>query len=195
MYKLPLITTLCGALALGATIPASAETPAMAGDIVVSKPQRMSTPVYIGATLGSALYDELDDSSVAYGVFGGFDINEILAINLGWTDYGEATSDGSKAEVSAFQVSLLGKLPIRTDITLFGRIGLAKWDIDVTINNQSDSDSDADIFYGVGVDYDITGQSSVRFGLDITSVKPTVFGATQEEETISVFSVGFMFKP
>jgi OOP family OmpA-OmpF porin len=167
----------------------------MADDIVVSKPQRMSTPMYIGVTLGSANYDEFDDSSIAYGVFGGFDINEILAINLGWSDFGEASSDGDKAEVSAFHLSLLGKLPVRTDITLFGRIGLAKWDLDATLGGQSDGDSDADIFYGVGVDYDITGQSSVRFGLDFYNLKPTLSDITQEEETISVFSVGFMFKP
>jgi hypothetical protein len=194
MNRTRLTTALCSALALSAVVPAYA-----ADDITISRPHRMasslSSKLYFGASLGYANYKEVDDSSAAYGLFGGYHINEVLAVDVGWSSLGEATENSVSADVSVFHLGLLGKIPMRTDLTLFGKLGLANWDYDLSGTTPSGSDSDVDAFIGLGADYNINGQSAVRFGLDLYSMKPTIGNVTLPKERISVFSVGFSFSP
>lgn len=183
-----------GAICLGLVIDAS--TPVLAADdIKISRPHSMKSNMtsnfYLGANLGYSKYKEIDDSAAAYGLFGGYHINEVLAIDVSWTDLGEASDSTAKADTSLFQLGMLGKVPVRTDLTLFGRIGLAMWNYDLS-EPFSDSDNDTDAFIGFGADYNISGQSAVRFGLDFYSMKPDFLS---ERENISEFSIGIMFSP
>ncbi|MDT8383315.1 MAG: outer membrane beta-barrel protein [Gammaproteobacteria bacterium] len=187
MKQKVLPTILAGACTL--CITAAIATPAFAADdITISKPHRMSSNMtsnlYIGAQLAYASYKEVDDNSAAFGLFGGFHLNEVLAVEAAYNDFGEAEKGGVKAEASAFSLGLLGKLPLKTDLTLFGRVGLAAWDIDGSV-----SDSGTDVYFGIGADYDISGTSAVRFGIDTYSLN----GDTDED--ITAFAIGFIFKP
>lgn len=186
-----------GAVCLG--IFADTTTAWAADDITVSRPHRASTNLssnfYVGANLGYSRYQEIDDSAAAYGLFGGYHINEVLAIDVGWTDLGEASDSGDKAESSLFQLGMLGKVPVRTDLTLYGRIGLAMWDYDFKRDPFSDSDSNTDAFIGFGADYSISGQSAVRFGVDFYSMKLDLAGGAPDKENVSEFSIGILFRP
>lgn len=181
-----LITSLCGSLALSAAAPILA-----AGDITVSTPHRMpgsmASNLYFGAQLANASYKEADDSSAAFGLFGGFHLNEVLAVEAAYNDFGEAKKGGTKAEASAFSLGMVGKLPIKTDLTLFGKVGLSAWDIDISPG--SSSDSGTDVYFGIGADYDISGTAAVRFGADRYSMNGDI------DEDITSFSIGFIFKP
>jgi len=181
-----LARTLCGALVLGITAPAFA-----ANDITISMPHRMSSNMssnmYLGAYLGNAQYKEIDDSSAAFSLFGGYHLNEVLAIDVAYIDFGEAEKSGTKVEATAFSLGILGKGPVRTDLTLFGKVGLASWDIDVSPGSLSDYGTD--VYFGIGADYDISGNSAVRFGLDRYALNGDF------DEDITVFSIGFIFKP
>jgi len=183
------------ALALGALSLFSLAPVHAASDIMVSRPHSASraSNIYLGANLGNAQYDKANDSSAAFGVFGGIHINEILAVDLGWTDLGEASSGTNKAEVSVLQIALLGKIPVTTGFSVFGKIGLARWTYDFSTPTNSNSDDDIDVYFGVGADYHISGQSAVRFGADFYSMKPTIFNVTQQKENISLFSIGYIF--
>lgn len=185
---------LSGAICIG--VIADAGTPVMAADdITISRPHRMGTNTssnfYVGANLGYSKYQEIDDSAAAFGLFGGYHINEILAIDVSWTDLGEASDSSATADTSLIQLGMLGKVPVRTDLTLFGRVGLAMWNYDLS-EPFSDSDNDTDAFIGFGADYSINGRSAVRFGLDFYSMKPDFLS---ERENISEFSIGIMFNP
>lgn len=185
---------LSGAICVG--IIADAGTPVYAADdINISHPHRIgsnpSSNFYLGANLGYSKYKEINDSAAAFGLFGGYHINEVLAIDVGWTDLGEATDSDAKADSSLLQLGMLGKFPVRTDLTLFGRVGLAMWDYDLS-QPFSDSDSDTDAYFGFGADYSFSGQSAVRFGLDFYSMKPNFLS---DRENISEFSIGILFSP
>ena len=136
-----LITSLCGSLALSAAAPILA-----AGDITVSTPHRMpgsmASNLYFGAQLANASYKETDDSSAAFGLFGGYHLNAVLAVEAAYNDFGEAKKSGIKADASAFSLGMVGKLPIKTDLTLFGKVGLSAWDIDISPGSASDSGTD-----------------------------------------------------
>jgi hypothetical protein len=184
------LKTLGSACALCLTSAIASPTFA-AGDITISTPHRMpgsmTSNLYFGAQLANASYEEADDSSAAFGLFGGYHLNEVLAVEAAYNDFGEAEKSGSKAEATAFSLGMVGKLPIKTDLTLFGKVGLSAWDIDISPG--SSSDSGTDVYFGIGADYDISGTAAVRFGVDMYSLNGDV------DEDITAFSIGFIFKP
>ncbi len=190
----------CGAFALGALSFFSSIAAYAASDIIVTRPHsmssNMSSNMYIGANLGNAMYDEANDSSAALGIFGGFHINEALAIDFGWTNLGEASEGTYKTKVNVLQVALLGKLHASTDFALFGKIGLARWAYDLRTPSFSGSDDDIDVYFGIGADYHISGRSAVRFSADFYNMKPTIStsNVTPAEENISLFSIGYIFQ-
>lgn len=160
-----------------------------ASDITISTPHRMpgnmASNLYFGAQLANASYKELDDSSAAFGLFGGYHLNEVLSIEAAYNDFGEAEKGGVKVEASALSLGIVGKLPIRTDFTLLGKVGLAAWDTDASFGALKDSDSGTDVYFGIGADYDISGTSAVRFGIDTYAM---------DDEDITSFSIGFIYK-
>lgn len=184
------LKTLLGTCALCLTSAIATPTFA-AGDIIVSTPHRMSgnmtSSLYFGAQLANASYKEADDSSAAFGLFGGYHLNEVLAVEAAYNDFGKAGKTSTKEEASAFSLGMLGKLPIKTDLTLFGKVGLSAWNNDIS---PSSSDSGTDVYFGIGADYDIGGRSAVRFGIDRYKM-----GGDTIDENITSFSIGFMFKP
>jgi hypothetical protein len=185
MKRAILAAPLWGTLALGSMPPAQA-----ADDIVISRPHHnLASKLYVGASFGNARYDKANDSSAAYTLFGGYHLNEVLALDLSYADLGKAEKGSTKAEASAFSLGVLGKLPVKTDLTLFGRLGLSSWSLDWWSPNPL-SDSDIDVSYGIGADYDITSGSAMRFGLDYYSLN-----GAKLDENITMFSIGFIFRP
>jgi OOP family OmpA-OmpF porin len=177
-------------LALSTTLPAFG-----ADDIMISRPHSSSANLYLGGSIGNARYSELDDNSASFSLFGGYNVNEILSVEGNWSSLGEAENNGATADVSALSLSILGKLPLKTDLTLFGRAGLARWNFDFKSSALDDSDSDTDPYFGLGLDYNITGNTSVRFDWNRYSMEPTLGGVRQDQEDISNFSVGIIFRP
>ncbi len=191
--------TTCGVLTLGVLSLFGSVSAYAAGDIIVSRPHSMSTnmssSLYLGASLGNAMYDKANDSSAAFSVFGGFHINQVLAVDFGWANLGEASLETTgKAKVNVLQVALLGKLPVSTDFSLFGKVGLARWTYDLNNTNPTGSDDDIDVYFGIGADYHISGRSAVRFAADFYNMKPTISNVTLTKENISLFSIGYIFQ-
>ncbi|HHI92982.1 MAG TPA: porin family protein [Gammaproteobacteria bacterium] len=190
--------TLYGVFALSVLSLFSSMSAYAGSDIIVTRPgnmsSNMSSNIYIGASLGNAKYDKANDSSAAFGIFGGVHINEILAVDFGWADLGEASEGTYKAKVNVLQVALLGKLHASTDFSLFGKVGLARWAYGLSTPSFSGSDDDINVYFGVGADYHISGRSAVRFGADFYNMKPTISNVTLAEENISLFSIGYIFQ-
>jgi len=162
-----------------------------ADDITISTPHRasrnMASSVYFGAHLGSASYDEADDSSAAFGVFGGYQLNEVLAVEVAYNDFGKAEDSGIDEEASAASLAMVATLPFKTESTFFAKVGLSAWDIDISPGSASDSGTD--VYFGIGADHDISGTSAVRFGIDWFSMNGDF------DENITLFSIGYMYKP
>jgi len=164
----------------------------IASDITVTRSGNQGSGLYLGARAGIANYDEADDSDAGFDLFAGINLNEVLSIEAGWTDLGEVSNNGANSEVTVLHVDIVGNMGLRSDLSLYGKIGLAGWDLDVKTNAFSDSDSGVDLTFGFGVDYNITGRSSVRFGLDFYSADAEIQGADYNED-IMMFSVGAKF--
>ena len=182
----------CSGVGICAPVIAASES-GVASDIQVSDFDTGMQDFYLGGSLGLASYDMWDDSDITFNIFAGFNLNEILSVELGWINFGEVDKSatafeaialhkaGTILEASAFQAAMIGSFPLSNDLNLYAKLGMTKWDADLATVVSSASDSGADVFFGAGVDYQFAVSTSVRFSADLYALG---------DEDIAVYSVG-----
>jgi opacity protein-like surface antigen len=132
---------------------------------------------YVGVGVGGssieASYDDLDDNSSAYTGFVGYNVTPALAVEIGYHDLGDFSTDYTETDIDAFSLSALGSFSIGGDTRLYGRLGVALASTDTTFTcdddykkkswceDYSDSDNATDILIGAGVSF----QASPHFGV------------------------------
>ncbi|HEX2494654.1 MAG TPA: porin family protein [Steroidobacter sp.] len=144
---------------------------------------------YAGAGVGqSSIHtDELDDSDTSFKVFGGYTFNEFLGVELAYFDGGsiEASipsifNDASiEAEVAGFTTAAVGRLPLSETFAVYGKLGLALSDAEVTVRytgspnfpggSFSTKESSEDVMYGIGAAFDF-GRFEVRGEYEVFDV-------------------------
>ncbi len=120
---------------------------------------------YAGVSIGNASPDSSGiDSAVGWKIFGGYALNEILAVEGGYVSFGEMDSSAtSSIEPTGFEVAAVGNFPINSQFSLFGKVGLLAWDTKNNFpNGGSDNTTGTDVLFGVGGQYEISGNLAVR---------------------------------
>lgn len=166
--------------------------PAMAGDITVSHSGGVGGGVYAGAKFGNASYDVAGESDAGYDIFAGYSINEVLSVEAGIADMGESSKAGVTNAIRLLHVGVVGKVGLNSELTGFGKAGLASWDTDYKDGSQSLSDSGTDVFFGLGIDYSVGIRSAVRFAADFYSADAEYSGTSMSED-VTLFSVGVVY--
>lgn len=188
MKRFTLFLLLCGGLVTSSQLVAGGL--GIASDISVSRPQSGLGGFYLGGSIGNASYDKIDDSDIGFDLFGGLNFNEILSAEFGWISLGKAEKGAQASKVSskvtALHAAILGNVALQNDLGAFGKLGIAIWDADTTsLGSNSKSDSGTDVFFGFGLDYQIGGSTSVRFGVDFYAI---------DEEDVTTYAVGIKQK-
>lgn len=163
MQKQILVAAVLAAL----TLPAMASGVYLVGDIGQGK---------IEADAGNDF--TLSKTDTTYSIGAGFDINQFAAIEIAYRDLGSISDSytysigvndynfSSETSATAFQASVVGKLPISDVFSVFGRLGVAKIEVDSDYNDDGDrwsnSESKTKGLFGVGVSYNITPEFAVR---------------------------------
>jgi OOP family OmpA-OmpF porin len=133
------------------------------------------------ATLGITSSSSTDDTDTGWKAFAGYRLMKYMAVEGAYTNFGEATAHSiitsplsgvvdTTVEAEAWTVSALGILPLGDQFSLFGRLGVNFWNIDVSaagtggggIATASEDDDGTDWVYGVGAAYNLTNNLSVR---------------------------------
>lgn len=152
---------------------------------------------------GSFTSDSFDDSDSTFRIFAGYNLNDSIAIEAGYTDLGSyslaGSFDGSDPDlpagptsatfdVTGWEFSAVGSLPLTEQISLLGRLGFIMWDTDVDVTTTdgsgSDSDDGTNILYGVGGAYSFTDNLDAR-------LEYTRYDA---DDNIDVFSASLVMK-
>lgn len=122
-------------------------------------------PVYFGGSLGVSTADgfcdsgsNCEDSDMGWKVFAGYDVNSSLAIEAGYNSLGKVNSSSNSSEVSGFELAAVGKMALNNQIGVFGKAGVFKW----TADNNDGERSSTDLMYGLGADYKVNDNISVR---------------------------------
>ena len=130
---------------------------------------------YIGGSVGGSKWSELDDlckgdaeisdcptNSFAAKVFGGLDFNPYFGAELGFAYLGEVSFAGTddagdfEADLDATSLygALMGKVPISDSGSLFAKLGIHRWSIEFSGQDQegaADGDyNGTDVLLGVG---------------------------------------------
>jgi len=138
-------------IAIALLLSACVATPAVAAD----------APFYAGIKLGSAnkKVPGTNESSSAWGVFGGYTINPNFAVELGYTDLGKVAS---VIDFSTFEVSAVGIYPINDQFSVYGKLGLASTKEEAL--GVSATRSTATL--GLGGQFNVSQTVAVRLGWD-----------------------------
>lgn len=185
MKKQILLASVLGAL----TLPVMADGVYLLGDVGQSK---------VEADVGNDF--TLNKTDTTYSIGAGFDINKFAAIEVAYRDLGSVRDSGTstdnagtfnwsqKNSVTALQASVVGKLPVSDVVSVYGRLGVGKIDIDTKtiIDGESESDSETRnrALFGIGASFDITPEFAVRAEynqfakIDDTKLSALTVGAT-----------------
>jgi OmpA-OmpF porin, OOP family len=185
--------TACAALALTAAMAAQAD---------------VQPGFYAGASLGTTKLSDnsfdnsgidLDDSDTGFKIFGGYSFNKNLAIEVSYFDLGEVNGGFSDpfigdvsfdVGVSGLNGSVVGRLPVAETFSLFGKLGVASYDLDghatvLGVGSASDSQSETDMTYGIGAALSFGGQWEVRAEFEAIDV---------DDGDANMLSVGAMYR-
>lgn len=151
---------------------------------------------YVGLGLGQSTVQDWDrsviddgsftsiateDSDTGFRLVGGMELNPNLAIEVGYTDFGEATADGDSdgtgffwfagpvsADLSAtgIDLGLIGRLPVSEGFSVHARLGLLLWDAEISLADSGGSiggsDDGNDPFVGIGAEFGMGGSVALR---------------------------------
>lgn len=133
-----------------------------------------------------------DDKDTAFKVFTGFAINDNLAVEIAYTDLGEASGDlistnGANAEqqtengeVTAIVLDIVGALPFSEQVSGFVKIGAAQTKVDWSYtfddtNGNDGSDSKTvkktGLHYGAGVGVDVASNINLFAEYEVYQVE------------------------
>lgn len=158
----------------------------------------------LGATSASTTSDQ---SGTGYKAYGGYSFTPNIAIEAGYFDLGNFTTDSTvtppgtaRAELKfkGFNVDVVGSLPVGGGFSLFGRVGVIRTEQDVTasstgfiVTTRPSASYDATSWKaGVGVDYMITGGLGVRAEGEVYNVPD----GPDEKANVGMFSIGLLYR-
>ena len=138
-----------------------------------------------------------DDKDTAWKILGGYQFNRHFAVELGYTDLGEASASGfgvnAAIEATAFEVVAVGIVPIADKFSVVRqarhvsgrhRIRPATWAV-------NESETNNDLTFGFGVRYDFTKNLGVRAEWQKYQ---DVGGGEIGETDVDVISIGVIWK-
>lgn len=139
--------------------------------------------VGIGAGKATIEVDDFDleGSATAWEAFGGYEINQYLAFEVGYIDGGSAddTILGAtvRADTTAIAGSVIASLPIGETFSVYGRAGYMKWEAEQELVDAGVTIATADVdgndpFFGAGLAAQVDG-SLVRLEYRIANLDDT----------------------
>jgi hypothetical protein len=108
---------------------------------------------YLGGSFGSADNTYLQQNEAAYKVFGGFNFNHFLGMELSYVNLGTNYNDAGYTDtIDGYSYELVGNIPVSPYMDLFAKAGFYNWNI-------------SDSYYG----YSITSGSNNDYGFGINA--------------------------
>ncbi|HUJ85699.1 MAG TPA: outer membrane beta-barrel protein [Burkholderiales bacterium] len=164
-------------------------------------------PFYLGGSIGQTTASDgcsgiilpgitCNDSDTAWRILGGYQLNQNVAVELGYQDLGNvrATGFGVAGEVTAnvWELVAVGALPLKNRFSVYGKLGGYLGNTELRSNaGFTGSDTNTNVTFGVGGRYDFSPQ--VAFRAEYQSYQ-SVGGSTVGESDFDVVSVGALFR-
>lgn len=140
-----------------------------------------------------------EDEDTTWKIFGGYQFNTYLGVELGLVDMGERPASLSglgpaSAKLRIFEVTLVGTVPVGQRTSAYAKAGIFQWDADFELPAGGSGYADAngnDYTYGLGVKYQLTRNSALR--LEWQHYDDVGDRGTTGKFSVDVFGVGALF--
>jgi len=143
----------------------------------------------------------------------GHNLHKNFAVEAGFIDFGEFKSTYTvgfasrprvtfipeKTSGNSLFVAGIGKIHVHPKATLFGKVGLHRWDIEFKIDNVGDStdDNGVDLFYGIGGEVAPFSNNKIKLRMEYEIFPTEAFGLPRGEERnafdFESFSIGITY--
>ena len=129
---------------------------------------------YVAGDLGTATYSNMSPfpNPGVIRIAGGYHFSPALAVEVGYSKFGDSTVTvvgvgSATVSASSFQIAAVGSLPLNPQFDLIGKLGLANNSADATNTfGMSASTSQSDLMFGLGAQFHVNSQLSVRLLYD-----------------------------
>ena len=140
-----------------------------------------------GAAPGVAL--GVDNSSYAYKVFGGYQLNQYFGAELVYANLGEYNfSTGGRVDIHGWGLALVGALPLGKDFSLLGRLGEYR----MRESGFGTADNSWSPNFGIGLKYDfnpnLSGRAEVERFTNMGSNTNTI------STKANIYTLGLVYK-
>jgi OOP family OmpA-OmpF porin len=111
---------------------------------------------YLGVSIGKVDYNdslwsvEDDVNDTGWKLFGGYHFNRYLGLEAAYIDMGKVKYQSTSIETKGFSVDGIGSIPIGPIFSIFGKLGMFRWDQDISYGDQDSDDTGTDLTWGYG---------------------------------------------
>lgn len=119
---------------------------------------------YVGIDAGRSRVSDsgLKWSGSGAAIFGGWQVNDALAIEAGYRNLGSDKVQGIHVKANSLQLSALGMLPLSKEASLYGRLGINTLKAEASANGFTAKASETRALIGAGMRYAVTKGVSLR---------------------------------
>lgn len=161
---------------------------------------------FIGANLGQSSIDvscpaasSCDDTDTTWKIYGGLEVNEFIAMEIGYINLGEAKMTGATvgtAKASGMTLGLVGTYEVTPTFTLLARGGMNFLTLDVneTTGATVSKNSDTDVAWSLGVGGQFNLSKSVGLRMEFERFFNVGDAHTWGEPDVDLVSAGLVFK-
>ena len=136
----------------------------------------------------------IDRNKNTYNLYGGSYFNDFIGLEVGYADFGRFNRGGGQTKADAFNLGLVGKLPLGTSFNLLGRLGTTYGRTEVSSNIASGVVAGKETgwggSYGVGAEFMFNPQLSAVLQYDEYNLK---FAGGQRDR-INTTSLGLRYR-
>jgi OOP family OmpA-OmpF porin len=179
---------------------------ALVGVLGMAVAQAEEIGFYVGLDAGKAearkYCDNItncDSSDTSMRVEVGYDFNKNIGAEIGYTSFGTLfnandNSINANQDASALTVSALGTLPVGERFGIFGRLGLARYDVSNSGTVQGvpvESNNSTKPYLGAGVKFDLDSNWMLRTEYQVYS---DISGVRGSKDNVHAWNIGGAYR-
>lgn len=168
------------------------------GVVLSSNAVAAESAFYVGGAYGMSRVDnaDFDDNTNVIKAFAGGKFMDYFGVEGAALDYGSATDNDLKSDLTGYSVAVVGFLPFTDSFEGFLKLGNLWWENDIRFLGFKKSFDGEELFYGGGFNFYFNKTLALRFELERYTVElsSNEVGIDIDGDTdVDVASVGVVF--
>jgi len=143
-------------------------------------------PYYAGLAFGQATDDELDESDIAWRLFGGYQFTETWGVEAAYVSFGEPEVGDVSIDYGGLGLYATGRWPVDERFDVFAKLGYFFWEVEARFMGIEASDDGADLTVGLG------GSMKLRDNVRAEAMYERYLGISNSD--VGMISIGIAYQ-